>query len=246
MQEPLFGTFLHHFSTTSRQAARIRGAPNPGRVQMKRDARRGVVPLRASLPNSRKERIDDEHLIFLSFVVNSNHFLASPAPIFIRRLHKLTTAAGFPTFKTLFRPHSPALNSNQPIGRGEIDDGDSVQNVPSSISSTFTERAQIRTLFMNSKLPLWRFFSISKTECCAKKRLQNQNKNKSTDNTCDFLLICRNRIPVHPNYRKFGKKAYAKQDIYIPIGFSIIFFYCHCFYCMQNHTYNEKYDERIY
>ena len=29
MQEPLFGAFLHHFSTTSRQAARIRGAPNP-------------------------------------------------------------------------------------------------------------------------------------------------------------------------------------------------------------------------
>ena len=26
MQEPLFGAFLHHFSTTSRQAARIRGA----------------------------------------------------------------------------------------------------------------------------------------------------------------------------------------------------------------------------
>ena len=69
MQEPLFGAFLHHFSTTSRQAARIRGAPpepaaepapkytselnrgapHPGRVQMKRDARRGVAPLRASL-----------------------------------------------------------------------------------------------------------------------------------------------------------------------------------------------------
>ena len=68
MQEPLFGAFLHHFSTTSRQAARIRGAPpepvaepapkytselnrgapHPGRVQMKRDARSGV-PLRASL-----------------------------------------------------------------------------------------------------------------------------------------------------------------------------------------------------
>ena len=102
MQEPLFGTFLHHFSTTSRQAARIRGAPNPGRVQMKRDARRGVVPLRASLPNSRKERIDDEHLIFLSFVVNSNHFLASPAPIFIRRLHKLTTETPFKTFRRQF------------------------------------------------------------------------------------------------------------------------------------------------
>ena len=64
MQEPLFRAFLHHFSTTSRQAARIRGAPpepaaepapkytselnrgapHPGRVQMKRDARRGVAP----------------------------------------------------------------------------------------------------------------------------------------------------------------------------------------------------------
>ena len=83
-------------------------------------------------------------------------------------------------------------------------------------------------LFVVNSNPLWNnrllLFPISKTECCAKKRLQNQNKNKSTDNTCDFLLICRNRIPVHPNYRKFGKKAYAKQDIYIPIGFSIIFF----------------------
>lgn len=102
MQEPLFGAFLHHFSTTSRQAARIRGAPpepaaepapkytselnrgasHPGRVQMK--------------------RIDDEHLIFLSFVVNSNHFLASPAPIFIRRLHKLTTETPFKTFRRQF------------------------------------------------------------------------------------------------------------------------------------------------
>ena len=69
MQEPHFGAFLHHFLSNPQKAARIRGAPpepaaepapkytselnrgapHPGRVQMKRDARRGVAPLRASL-----------------------------------------------------------------------------------------------------------------------------------------------------------------------------------------------------
>ena len=57
------------------------------------------------------------------------------------------------------------LRASLPNSRKErIDDGDSVQNVPSSIFTAFTERTQIRILFMNSKLPLWRFFSISKTE----------------------------------------------------------------------------------
>ena len=104
MQEPHLGALLHHFSTTSRQAARIRGARRI-RVAFKGSEKRSTTAtaLRASLlhPNSRKERIDD---------------------------------------------------------------GDSVQNVPSSIFTAFTERTQIRILFMNSKLPLWRFFSISKTE----------------------------------------------------------------------------------
>ena len=46
-------------------------------------------------------------------------------------------------------PSPPALNSNLPGGRGEIDDGTSGESVPSSISSDFPKAAHIREAFWN-------------------------------------------------------------------------------------------------
>lgn len=66
MQEPNFGMFLHHFLSTPRKAARIRGARRI-RVAFKESEKRSTktAALRASLSHSisRKERIDDEHHI---------------------------------------------------------------------------------------------------------------------------------------------------------------------------------------
>lgn len=155
MREPLFGAFPHHFSSTSRQAARIRGAPNP----------------QQSLHPSTRANWIGAHRIRAAF-----------------RWKEMHEGAWRPFVHLFF-------------------------------SSYFQRRKNWRRmlpllLFVVNSNPLWNnrllLFPISKTEYCAKKRLHNQNKNKGTNNPGDFLLVCRNRIPVHPNYRKFGKQTYAK------------------------------------
>ena len=49
-------------------------------------------------------------------------------------------------FQNLIPPSQPAFGSNLPGGRGEIDDETSGQSVSASISSAFSERANIRGL----------------------------------------------------------------------------------------------------
>lgn len=171
MQEPLFGAFLHHFSTNSRQ---FRKGKNWRRT--------------SHIP---------------SFVVNSNHLLVSPALFCNQCSHEADGNQQRKKCNYVIEMSRDILNVVQIFytNKGNYQK----HNCKNKLAAW-----QGNNLFHNRN-PLWNnrllLFSISKTECCAKKRLQNQNRNKSADNACNFLLVCRNRIPVHPNYRKFGKKA---------------------------------------
>ena len=120
----------------------------PGRIQMKRDARKAPAGLRASLYNlvfsKRKElttdprfRISVVNLISIRAIFSNLNLVQAKKSLFLLRIS---------CFQDLIPPSQSALDSNLPGGRGEIDDETSGQSVSASISSAFPEREQIRGL----------------------------------------------------------------------------------------------------
>ena len=118
MQEHRFSAFLHQFPDLH-----SRPGLKPGRIQMKRDARKAPAGLRASLSNivfsKKKELTTDPRfpevcrqssVFFVPFFSNLNLVQVKKSPFLLR----------ISCFQDLMPPSHPALDSNLPGGRGKL------------------------------------------------------------------------------------------------------------------------------